>query len=828
MRRRFAFPCALLPVLVLLLSTGASAAEGDTDALRKRLEGIWSGSLAIPGAQIRLAYRISVVGEDSLVVVHDSPDYGHIDIPVRKASFDGENVAIDIGLFDASFRGKIHGEHMIGWYRSGASSIPLSLTRVSEDPHHLLDYMVPRLGADGAVDLAYVYSVPAALDDGWDTAPASDVGIDLGRIESLVGHVLRGDYPNIQALLVVKDGKLVVEEYFHGLDAASLHPIYSITKNVIYDTAGIALEQGVLESLDRPVAEYFPEYEEIFAEPGKKDITLRHLVSMTSGLDWDEVSTSYFDPRNSLRAMAASDHPLEYALSRPLRSAPGTECTYNSVLPDVLAEIVSRSAKMPFARYAQENLLGPLGIEKLRWEDGTRVLHLRARDLAKLGLLNTHRGRFGGAQIVPASWFAPAMSESSRCDNPVYWGHWQREEFFVGGRPIVGYVSGGFGGQLNFGFPDLDLVVTMFAGNYRQTTADQHEMVRAFVLPAVFGAGAERAPSVGGVPETAIDLSWHPSRMTRVGCLIACLEYLGRDVSESWVFGATGCAFALNIANDVHARSVGVWNSGATLRLCENLGVTIETIAGHQSQPEFEALQQTAWKKVRTALDEGNPCFGFHLNDTEWYVINGYDRRGYYYEGQDCSVSYGPRCWRHLGTLEPKWLEVHVVRPGPRKDDAQVVEAALRFALDIAFSPEKYQLPGFHAGLSGYDAWIEALRENRCNPFGVAYNAAGWAECRRHAAAFLREARPCVPEDAWPHLDKAQAQYAEVARDLTEVGRIFPFDGVLSFEREAQAGDHERQLRAIRWLESARDAEAEGLEALKQVVESINIEGEKP
>jgi CubicO group peptidase (beta-lactamase class C family) len=682
--------------------------------------------------------------------------------------------------------------------------------------------MVPHLGPDGDVCVEYTYSVPPSRDDGWETAHASDVGIDLRWIDGLLSHILRGDYHDIQALLIVKDGKLVLEEYFHGLDAGSLHPIYSITKNVIYNTAGIALENGILENLDQPVAEFFPRYEQAFAEPGKREITVRHLVSMTSGLEWDEVSTSYFDPRNSVHAAKASAKELEYVLSLPLRNVPGVDFEYNSALPNVVAEIVSRASGMPFTRYAQKNLMGPLGIERYRWEDGTGVLHLRARDLAKIGYLNTNRGRFHDAQIVPESWFEPSMSESSRCDNPVYWSHWQRHEFFVRGRPVVAYVHGGFGGQLNFGFPDLDLVVTMFAGNYRWgTSVDQHEMVREFILPAVVGDDAEYAPHAGGVPATSIDLSWHESMMTRVGCLKACLDHLGRRVSEAWVFGATGYAFALNIEDNVHAQSVGVWNSAVTLRLCENLGVAIETISGFRSQPDIEELQRTAWDKTRAALDEGNPCFAFHLNDHEWYVINGYDSRGYYYRGKDRPVSYGPKCWQELGTLEPKWLEVHIVRPGTREEDARVVEAALRFALDIAFSPEKFQFQGYKAGLSGYDQWIQALRENRHDPFGVAYNAASWAECRRHAATFLKEVRLHVPDDAWPLLEEAQAQYAEVARNLTEVSRIFPFEGVQSFDLEANARDRDRQLQAIRFLEMAREAEVEGLEALKKVVESI-------
>jgi CubicO group peptidase (beta-lactamase class C family) len=812
---------ALLFLITACVSVPQIAYAG-TDEVRHRLEGIWMGSLAIPGMQIRLAYRVSVVGEDSLFVIHDSPDYGHIDIPVHAATFDGTNVRIDISLFDASFRGKVKGERIIGWYRAGQSRIPLNLTRVSSNPRHLLDYMVPRLGPDGELCVEYRYSAPAFRDGGWETAHASDVGIDLRLIDELMNHILHGDYHDIQALLIAKDGKLVLEEYFHGLDAESLHPIYSISKNVIYNTAGVALESGILENPDQPIAEFFPEYERIFAEPGKDEISLGHLVSMTSGLEWDEVSTSYFDPRNSLHAAKASGNTFEYVFSRPLGNAPGVEFEYNSVLPDVLAEIVSRSSGMPFIRYAHENLIHPLRIGKHRWEDGTGVLHLRARDLTKLGYLNTHRGRFLDAQIVPESWFVPSMSDSSICDNPFYWNHWGEEEFFVGGRPVVGYSQGGFGGQLNFGFPDLDLVVTMFAGNYRSGTAvDQHEMVREFILPAVVGTRAEHAPHAGGVPVTAIDLSWHELVMTRVGCLKACLDYFGREFSEAWVFGATGNAFALNIEDNVHSRSVGAWRSAETLRLCENLGVTIETISGHQSQADFEDLQRTAWDKTRAALEKGSPCFGFHLNDFEWYVINGYDRQGYYYQGKGIQEAYGPKCWQELGTLEPKWLEVHIVQPGQPLEDLRVVEAALEFALDIAFSPEKYQLQGFKAGVSAYNQWIRALRENRHDPFGVASNAAVWAECRRNAATFLKEARLYVPDKARPLLKKAQAHYTEVARNLTEVSRLFPCTQVYSFELEANARDRDRQLQAIRYLESARDAEADGLEVLKKVVESI-------
>src|SRR5712692_5806117 len=143
----------------------------------------------------------------------------------------------------------------------------------------------------------YQYTVPAETTDGWQTAPVSSENLEAALVQALFERVRNNTYTNIHSVLLVKNGKLVVEEYFPGQEGEgqaqaftrdTLHGQFSVTKSVNSLLIGIALDQHLIRGVDEKLSAFFPEYADLFADSAKDTIHLRHLLSMTAGLSWDE------------------------------------------------------------------------------------------------------------------------------------------------------------------------------------------------------------------------------------------------------------------------------------------------------------------------------------------------------------------------------------------------------------------------------------------------------------------------------------------------------------------------------------------------------------
>jgi hypothetical protein len=316
-------------------------------------------------------------------------------------------------------------------------------------------------------------------------------------------------------------------------------------------------------------------------------------------------------------------------------------------------------------------------------------------------------------------------------------------------------------------------------------------------------------------------LTWKPKWVSHLGCLKGCLDYLNVDVSDPWLFGASGHAFVINIHEEVCPSGPTAWHTGRMIELCQNVGCRIDIISAHSSQPDFADKQAEAWRVVRDAIGSGVPCYGWELDIPEFYVIYGCDDAGYYFRGPLCDDGKGPKPWQELGTSEIGWLSVFMVKPAEPKADAAAVKEALEFALDHAGDSSKWTFPKYTTGPASYDTWIAALKEGKAIGFGVAYNAAVWAECRGYAVEFLREAKGSLGADLHPLFDKAVERYAEVARNLKAVAEAFPFVGISEEQMEANIKDEGRRTAAMKALTAARQAEAEGLETLRRIADSL-------
>jgi CubicO group peptidase (beta-lactamase class C family) len=353
----------------------------------------------------------------------------------------------------------------------------------------------------------YQYTVPATTNDGWATASVGSENLLADKIQELFDRINDNTYKNIHSVLLVKNGKLVVEEYFpghdssgkyHAFDRDTLHEMHSTTKSVNSILIGIAIDQHLISGVDQTISTLYPEYSDVFSDPKKAAICLKHLLTMTAGLSWDEWTYPYTDPRNDHVAMNDSKDPVRYVLERPLVATAGENFGYSSGITIALGEIVHQVSGLKADKFAERNLFGPLGITKYYWwsyptgfvQTGGG-LFLRPRDMAKIGYLYLNGGRWQGKQIVSEEWVKESTKnrvDAKQFPNWInadgYGYQWWLRSFKVGDRVIPSYHAAGRGGQFIFVVPELDIVSVFTGWNDNELGLQPFEMFERYLLPA--------------------------------------------------------------------------------------------------------------------------------------------------------------------------------------------------------------------------------------------------------------------------------------------------------------------------------------------------------
>ena len=224
----------------------------------------------------------------------------------------------------------------------------------------------------------YKYHTPSKLNDGWEVASLQDVGIDAEAIETLTRQILTEDrFESLLSMLIVKDGKLVHEVYSPYVQRNTLHWMASITKTFTSTLIGIAIDQGFIRNVHTSVQDLLPDYADAIEDPDFKTITLRHLMTMSSGLDWME-RVSYNDPRNSEHQMVDSEDWIRFILSHRVQDTPGTRFLYNTGGMHLLSAVIKSVTGLYANEFAEKYLLHPMGIRAYQRYHGL-PLHRRYR-----------------------------------------------------------------------------------------------------------------------------------------------------------------------------------------------------------------------------------------------------------------------------------------------------------------------------------------------------------------------------------------------------------------------------------------------------------------
>jgi len=287
------------------------------------------------------------------------------------------------------------------------------------------------------------------------------MGFDASALASAVQRAEGID--RLLSLVVVRGGRLVSESYFEGNRPDSLNDVRSVTKSIVGMLTGIALDQGHVSSPDQTLDELLAG-SSISLDSVQMTISVRHLLNMAGGFQWDESTTAGY---NAWRV--ATDH-VRYLLDQPFASAPGVAFTYNSAAVHLLGVVLEEAAGTTLPEFARQHLFAPLGIAEAAWEElplnrvnGGAGVDLRPLDLAKLGQLMLQDGSSGTQRVLPAGWVTELSEPAHTWRNTYgplnalsYGGLWWTED---GGGNHEAFFAWGFGGQFIYVVPELDIVV---------------------------------------------------------------------------------------------------------------------------------------------------------------------------------------------------------------------------------------------------------------------------------------------------------------------------------------------------------------------------------
>ena len=344
---------------------------------------------------------------------------------------------------------------------------------------------------------------------GWTLTTPPEVGLDPGVLSAFDADVGEGKYGYVDSMLVIRNGKVAYERYY-GRDYGSiyheeastpgplvvrdptgpynyfnswwhpyfqkgkLHTMQSVTKSVVSAVIGIAVGRGEFPDLDTPVLEFFEPGSVANVDEKKRRMTIRHLLTMTTGLDWNE-DYPYNDPRNTFAIMAVEPDWVQYTMDRPMSVEPGESFQYNSGATLILGHVFNKATGMDLEEYAVRHLFEPLGIDNYHWKrtpfglaDAQEGLFVSSRDIAKIAYLFLKQGQWEDKQVVPAAWVSESVTPfvSVDDDHSIEYGYkWWLVHYEYQGEERVAFAGFGFGGQYPIVIPELDLVIVFTGWN---------------------------------------------------------------------------------------------------------------------------------------------------------------------------------------------------------------------------------------------------------------------------------------------------------------------------------------------------------------------------
>ncbi|MCA0374529.1 MAG: beta-lactamase family protein [Gemmatimonadetes bacterium] len=339
-------------------------------------------------------------------------------------------------------------------------------------------------------------------------APQVPAGLDRVVVDALVADVHLGAFGDVRSLLLACGDAPPVEYVFRGTAPDEIAPLYSITKSVTALLTGIAIDRGALASDSVRIATLFPSHAGAFAaDTLRARLTVRDLLTMRTGLAWNEFVPPYESPANPFSMVLASPDWLATLLAWPMAHAPGAQYVYNSGGSVLLGASLAAATGTSIPQYAQRQLFDPIGIGSARWHVGPQGvtntgggLSLRPRDLIPIGRLVRDGGRLGASTVVSSAWISRMLSPASSAPLGSRYGH---QWWLLGptgpydaAHPIA--VALGWGGQLLAIDRVTDVILVMVSRNFdRDALAFAQSVMRRMPSLAAPGTGRSAVCAAG-------------------------------------------------------------------------------------------------------------------------------------------------------------------------------------------------------------------------------------------------------------------------------------------------------------------------------------------
>ncbi len=382
------------------------------------------------------------------------------------------------------------------------------------------------IASTAVIGLGMLRAGPAVTwpTQGWPKGAPADVGLDEKKLADFDADLAAGKYALVDSFQVFRCGRQVFERkyahdyskiyateaktkgplnarltgpynyfdpywhpYFHGTDMHSMQSVSKTVTSVIY---GIAMTRGDFKAaLNTPVLKYFDAAKVKNVDERKRRMTLRDVLTMTTGLAWNEEDVPYDDPRSDSSLMEATDDWVQYVIDKPMVADPGKVFNYSSGATELLAYIFQKETGQDIDVYGEAHLFAPLGIRH-HWKrtylgvvDTEGGLYLEGADLAKIGYLYLHDGMWDGRRIVSKEWVTESLAPYIDAPAPFKYGFkWWLYPRAQAGQYI--WMARGFGGQRLMVFAEEDLIVTFTGWEIVHDAAPTDDLVNR-LLPAI-------------------------------------------------------------------------------------------------------------------------------------------------------------------------------------------------------------------------------------------------------------------------------------------------------------------------------------------------------
>ncbi|MCW9707261.1 serine hydrolase domain-containing protein [Fodinibius salsisoli] len=339
----------------------------------------------------------------------------------------------------------------------------------------------------------YTYQTPEETNDGLEIGNINNAFKKPVLLKEMVKETIKGEYPDVHSILIYKDNRLVLEEYFYGYDKNTKHQLRSATKAFIGSLVGLAIEADAIGSEQDQLLPYFRDEYESFEHMSKqkKSITIQDFLTYRHGLDCENNNPE--SAGNEQQMMENADW-VKYTLDLPVVHQPGELSSYCTGAALTLGRLIELATGQTLEAFANEHLFTPMGITNYDWRfapDSTSrqtfsQMYLQPRNLVKLAVMYINEGQWQGDQILPANWVQKTFNKHT----PEFGYLWEHKYVVINGKRYTSYMASGNGGQKINIWPAYNMITVFTGGNYNSyelygKSTPPNQMIPKYILPAL-------------------------------------------------------------------------------------------------------------------------------------------------------------------------------------------------------------------------------------------------------------------------------------------------------------------------------------------------------